>query len=325
MIRRGVTSGLLAAAIAATACAAATPAPEDATPLDSETWLVAGSFPDGRRPDGNTVILAGQDGVIVYDTGRHAAHSERIARAVAATGKPIVTIVNSHWHLDHVSGNPRLKAVHPAAKVHASDAIDGALAGFLKSGADRSRAALAKGAITGAAADDARADLATFDAGDALRPDTVIREAETTMTVGGRTVSLRLAKNATTAGDIWLYDAAHRRAIVGDLVTLPVPFLDTACPEGWRRALDAVAATGFIALVPGHGPVMDRARFDLYRTAFGRFTDCAAGDAPVARCAEGWVSDAKSLIDPTDTARATMMAGYYANLIRTGALRDYCA
>jgi len=28
--------------------------------------------------------------------------------------------------------------------------------------------------------------------------------------------------------------------IAGDLVTLPVPFLDTACPNGWRKALDTL-------------------------------------------------------------------------------------
>ena len=44
---------------------------------------------------------------------------------------PVVAIVNSHWHLDHVSGNAALRAAYPRAQVYASDAIDGAMRGFL--------------------------------------------------------------------------------------------------------------------------------------------------------------------------------------------------
>lgn len=54
---------------------------------------------------GNTALLACNDGVIVVDTkfmrpGRDLAHE-----AGALTGKPIRTIINTHYHSDHTHGN----------------------------------------------------------------------------------------------------------------------------------------------------------------------------------------------------------------------------
>ena len=49
----------------------------------------------------------------------------------ATCALPIVAIVNSHWHLDHVSGNAALRAAYPRAQVYASDAIRDAMHGFL--------------------------------------------------------------------------------------------------------------------------------------------------------------------------------------------------
>ena len=52
---------------------------------------------------------------------------------------------------------------------------------------------------------------------------------------------MTLEARAVTAGDVWLFDPATRVLAAGDLVTLPAPFLDTACPERWKAALDRVA------------------------------------------------------------------------------------
>jgi hypothetical protein len=90
---------------------------------------------------------------------------------------------------------------------------------------------------------DVKADLATIARGAELRADVVVdmpREAA----IAGRSLSFRIARRAATERDLWIYDAAEKRAIVGDLVTVPVPFLDTACPEGWLKALDDIASSG---------------------------------------------------------------------------------
>ncbi len=62
-------------------------------------------------------------------------------------------------------------------------------------------------------------------------------------------------------------------AIVGDLVVDIVPFMDTACPDGWLKALDEIERTPFMTLIPGHGPVMNRRDFGQWKTAFAEFVD----------------------------------------------------
>src|SRR5687768_55619 len=93
--------------------------------------LIPGTFEEGKQPDGNAVILDAPDGLIVIDTGRHKPIQDRILAAAKARGKPIAAIVNSHWHLDHTGGNQELRAVYPNARIVTSNAVAGALAGFL--------------------------------------------------------------------------------------------------------------------------------------------------------------------------------------------------
>ena len=101
-------------ALALAGCAAnpaveAVPAPRAyAHGIGGATFLIGGTFAPGRSPDGNSVILAGPEGAILVDTGRHLGHVEAIERGFRALGFPLAAIVNTHWHLDHVSGNPTL-------------------------------------------------------------------------------------------------------------------------------------------------------------------------------------------------------------------------
>src|SRR5688572_1198438 len=111
---------------------AATP-PEAAVEIAPNTFLIRGAPMPGRGPDGNTIIIDAPDGLIVVDTGRHKVHSDAILTFAAERKRPIAVIVNTHWHLDHASGNGRLKAAHPKARVYTTTAVDKALApgGFL--------------------------------------------------------------------------------------------------------------------------------------------------------------------------------------------------
>jgi hypothetical protein len=89
-----------------------------------------------------------------------------------------------------------------------------------------------------------------------------------------------------------------------------VPFLDTACPVGWRKALDAIAARRFAILIPGHGAPMSRARFLVWRKAFGNLLDCAASDRTREECISGWKTDAAAFI-PRGERRIDEMIAYY--------------
>src|SRR5690348_2869170 len=122
MLRRIVSC--FAMALLATTVAAA----DDLAP---GVRLLPGRFVAGEQPDGNTVVFDGAGGLIVFDTGRHAAHTDAIVDYAHARDLPVVAIFNSHWHLDHVGGNARLRKAYPGARVHASGAIEQAMHGFL--------------------------------------------------------------------------------------------------------------------------------------------------------------------------------------------------
>src|SRR5262249_12882717 len=91
--------------------------------------LVPGAFVPGSQPDGNSIVLDAPKGLIVVDTGRHPEHTAAILEVARASGKPIVAVVNSHWHLDHVGGNPTVRRAFPQVRVYASGAIEEARKG----------------------------------------------------------------------------------------------------------------------------------------------------------------------------------------------------
>jgi glyoxylase-like metal-dependent hydrolase (beta-lactamase superfamily II) len=62
--------------------------------------LIPGSVVRRKLPDGNTVVLEGRDGLVIFDTGRHPAHVEQIDALAGQLGSTPKAIVNSHWHLD---------------------------------------------------------------------------------------------------------------------------------------------------------------------------------------------------------------------------------
>jgi glyoxylase-like metal-dependent hydrolase (beta-lactamase superfamily II) len=276
--------------------------------------VIPGAFEPGRQPDGNTVVFDAPEGLVVLDTGRHPEHTQKILDFAKSLDRPIVAVINSHWHLDHVSGNPRLRAAHPGLKVYATNAIDGAMHDFFPKSKEQAATYLAQADVPEAAKAEIRADIASIDSGKALYPDVVVTRSEDRK-FGGRPLHLGLEKG-TTRGDLWVYDAAHHYLAAGDLVTLPVPFLDTACAPKWSLALSHLDALDFTTLVPGHGPTLDHAQFKLYRSAFDKFRLCAASTADKKSCAAGWVRDAGALMAEPDRSAVGGMLEYYVDVLR---------
>jgi glyoxylase-like metal-dependent hydrolase (beta-lactamase superfamily II) len=269
--------------IAALVSGPVTPAQAPVVRIAPGVQLQRGAFMPGRQPDGNSVLFEGPRGVVVVDTGRHAAHTQAVIAAVRATGKPPQAIVSTHWHLDHVSGNPAMREVWLKARVYASSAIGPALEGFLAHYRRDLLTMLADPGTDAATKAGVEEEIARIDAGPALLPDVPVDRARVLRAAGLR-LELHVAHHAATAADVWLFDPRSRVLAPGDLVTLPVPFLDTACPSGWRAALAELDATDFELMVPGHGGALDHTQFRMWRAAFDALLDCAAGDADIAAC-----------------------------------------
>jgi glyoxylase-like metal-dependent hydrolase (beta-lactamase superfamily II) len=294
---------------------AADPPPPAPSRVAGGVWLLPGSFLPGRQPDGNTVVFEGASGFIVMDTGRHRSHTQAILDFAASRRRPITAIVNSHWHLDHTSGDAAIRAAYPGVRLYATTAIERAIREFWPKGTKEAQAYLATVDPKSGLAEDIRSDIHAQTHPDPMRPDVPVT-ASGAQEIDGVRLQFGVAANAATDADLWVFDPRSKVLASGDLVTFPVPFLDTACVAGWQRGLEAIDEMPFRVLVPGHGKPMDRAQFSRYKAAFAQFTGCAASPADKATCAADWAKATESLREAGDDERTRAMAGYYVSMLR---------
>ena len=282
-----------------------------ATELVPGVEVIRGTFVPGSQPDGNSVLIDAPEGLIVIDTGRHGAHTQAILDAASTSKRPIRAVINTHWHLDHISGNAALRAAYPEVKVFATGALEGALRGFLAN----YRKQLQEMIPT---APDAKqksaweAEVKRIDSGPKLLPDVVIQRAGR-RTFAGHDLYIGTTKNAVTAADLWVFDETSGVIAAGDLVTLPAPFLDTACPANWAASLDEIAKHDFAMVVPGHGSPMTRRQFLTYRDAFKALLACKGAKEG---CINDWVRAAGPLMPGHDEKFTRSLMSYYVDVLR---------
>ena len=308
---------LAAGLIMALPAPAATPDPPKPQVIAPKLWMIPGSWPADRQPDGNTVIFEGETGLIVMDTGRHAWHRQAILDFAREHNRPITAIINSHWHLDHTSGNADIRRKYPLAKLYTGNAVEKMIREVWPDSIARSQAFIDAGTGPSEMVQDLAGDIETRRYPQALLPDVAITESGVRVIDGVR-LEFHLAPNAATDGDVWVYHPFSRVAVAGDLITLPVPFLDTACVKGWRTALREMTVAPFGMVVPGHGGPLGRAEFGIYRLAFDAYTECAASGANKSVCAANWLKATAPLRmpEPVNDPRAKESAEDYVDLLR---------
>ena len=307
---------ILAVAEAAASPPPAAPPPQEIAP---GIELLRGAILYERGPDGNTVVFDAPQGLVVVDTGRHTWHSDAILAFAKSRNRPVAAIINTHWHLDHTSGNGRVKAAFPGARVYATDAVDRVLAdgGFLARNLESAKSMLDDPKLSETQKEEVKIFVATMDERQNLRPNVVVSKSGPA-TLAGKNFDVHVTGGAVTDADIWLYDASSGIAAIGDLVTLPAPFFETACPAQWRKALDEVWAAPFKTAIPGHGEPMTRAQFDTYRGAFNAYMDCVESTSEAGQCAAGWTLAVAPLTggDERERKMAQGYAEYYVGMLR---------
>lgn len=271
--------------------------------------LLPGTFVAGQQPDGNSVLIEGEGGWILFDAGRHRAHSDALAHRIER-GKPAqLAFINSHWHLDHSGGFTRLRPLHPDAPLYASAAIGHARSGFLQ----RYRAQLQGFAAAPVPGGPSPAVIASetelIDHSASMEPSVVV-ERTGEIELQGRKLTLGMGRGVSD-GDVWVLDQASGSLLSGDLVTQPVPLFDTACAKRWKADLQVLSQQRFERLVPGHGAVMSRADFDAWRGDFERLLECAAGPGDAAVCRNQWLAGQAETLSEADRALAKGLLDYY--------------
>ena len=192
---------------------------------------------------GNITVLVTGEGVILVDAKFERNHDDVIAKVKSVTDKPIRYVLNSHWHGDHTGGNQKLM---PMAQiiVHRNAWAD-----------------MVKAKAPGL-------------------PQLTYTD-QISIHLGGKEVVAYNFGSCHTNGDTFVYFPAQRVLSAGDCFNTAdgrglnpnnVPtysfYMDYNSGGsfvGRERAADALLKLDFETVVPGHGPVTDRAGFVRWR------------------------------------------------------------
>ncbi|KQT88552.1 MBL fold metallo-hydrolase [Aurantimonas sp. Leaf443] len=184
----------------------------------------------------NLGFVVGAKGVAVIDSGGSVAEGRRILAAIrAVTDRPILYVLNTHMHPDHVFGNAAFAASGAVFVGHRNlaAALDARRASYLASNRE----------LMGALMDEV-----------VLLAPTLAVEREVSLDLGDRRLIVKAWPTAHTNNDLTLLDEATGTLFCGDLVFLDhCPTLDGSV-LGWQKVLDALAALPAARVVPGHGP-----------------------------------------------------------------------
>jgi len=195
----------------------------------------------------NVVVWNGPDGVLVVDSGNAASAPQLLEAIGRVADGSLRFLVNTHWHPDHVGGNTALRR-----------------AGALPIAHQQTRALMSERQAVPAydlevpAAPRDALPLVTFD-------DTL------TLHLNGDSLALLHVPGAHGDGDLIAWWESANVVHVGDAYYAGgYPFVDSAnggSLAGLVAALETVLsrADARTVIVPGHGPVSNRAELTAYR------------------------------------------------------------
>lgn len=238
--------------------------------------------PDSKTAyfNGNTLVVAGDDGVLVVDSGDAlTATRKTIAEIKRLTPLPVRYLVNTHWHWDHTLGNGEYRAAFPGVTIisttatrdlmdtrgraNLADSIAAippyldSLRQALDSGKRRDGTPLAPADRESIQAqlDDLGRGLQCYKDARVTLPD-VTFDRELTVRLGSRAVTLMAFGPGNTPGDAVVYVPDARVVASGDLIVAPTPFAYDSAILEWPAAMRRLMALDAAIIVPGHGPVM---------------------------------------------------------------------
>jgi cyclase len=303
------TTLLLAGAATAQQPPAAPPPPDfskveiKTTDLGDNVYMLEG---DG----GNITVAVAKDGIIMVDSEFAPLHDKIKAAIAAVSNQPIKYLVDTHFHGDHTGGN-ELFAKDGAAVV-AEASVKKRLAAGTTNG------------LTG---------IKTPPAPEGALPSKTYTGAFK-IRLNGRVADLTHIANAHTDGDTYVWFKTPNVLSTGDTFTngrYPnIDFANGGNIKGMIAATDAFLklTNAKSRIVPGHGPIADRAALIEYRTMLvtardrmtklvkeGKSEDDAVAAKPFADLDAKWA--------PTDLAAKNFVRVVYHSLADKAARRTF--
>jgi glyoxylase-like metal-dependent hydrolase (beta-lactamase superfamily II) len=199
----------------------------------------AGAATENEGFISNAGFVVTDAGVVVFDSLGSPSLAWALSQRIREiTDKPVVKVVVSHYHADHIYGLQVFKdeGAQILAPRGAYEYLDSAVS------AER--------------LEERRLSLAPWVNDDTrlVRPDLMIEEFHQ-FSLGGIDFQLNYLGSAHSDGDLTMYVVQDRVLFSGDIIfESRVPFVGDADTKRWLETLEALETDELVALVPGHGP-----------------------------------------------------------------------
>jgi len=192
-------------------------------------------------------VVIGGDDVLLVDTRSAPSHARVLLDEVRElTRNPVSIVVDTHWHWDHAYGNATLRPAVIWGHVRTAERLR-------DEGATRLAELIAEVRTDEPELAAALADVVIDP------PDRTFSE-RATIEVGDRFVELAYHGRAHTDGDVTILVPDSAVLFAGDLVEAgAAPSFGDSYQLEWADTLERVLPLVTGAVVPGHGPVGDRA------------------------------------------------------------------
>jgi glyoxylase-like metal-dependent hydrolase (beta-lactamase superfamily II) len=220
---------------------------EEAAKADIAVAHVRNNFALLQGSGGNIGVLTGHDGAVMLDAGIAVSRGKILAALAELGATPIKYLINTHWHFDHTDGNEWVR--REGATIVAQE-------NTLKRLSETVRVEDWNYTFPPAA--------------QAARPTVTFKDAHT-LWMDGATLDLGYYGPAHTDSDIYVHVPEIDVLYVADTFwNGHYPFIDYdtgGSIDGMIRAAEAnvAKARDTTAVIPGHGPIGDRADLRAFR------------------------------------------------------------
>jgi len=225
----------------------AAPPPPDFSKVEIKTTDLGDDVYMLEGQGGNITVAVAKDGIIMVD-GQYAPLHDKIKAAISTLSNlPIKYLINTHFHGDHTGGNEPF--ARDGVTVVAQINVKTRLAAGTSDG------------LTGAQTPPAAAG--------ALPSDTYTNFSK--IRLNGRVADLKHIANAHTDGDTYVWFKTANVLSTGDTVSQGrypnIDFANGGNIAGMIAATDAYLklVNAKTRIVPGHGPIADKAKLIEYR------------------------------------------------------------
>ena len=210
---------------------------------------------------GNVAVLRTDEGTVIVDTMTLKLQGNLIRqKAEELTGKPVVMVINTHYHLDHTHGNPAFDAgiriVSTERTLHHLKTTDSEF-------------------FSGAAA--------------AMLPNETFSDARE-LKVGNKTIRLLHPGRGHTDGDLVALMVEDEVIHAGDLYfNRFYPNIDLEAGGSvqlWSDSIDKVLNLPFTRVIPGHGTASNRAGLQQFQAFIEQLASIGR-----AAAGEGWTME----------------------------------